>query len=108
MQEEVAAVCERKSDKSERYQSYIQAELFLICIIRKRLYPYNEKRYSKKENAFHQYFARPFKYTENIFHVIYTLIIVTHTGYNTSIGTYKTNITIQCNTTHISIRRFVV
>ena len=33
---------------------------FLICIIQKREYLYNEKRYSKKENATLLYFEKPF------------------------------------------------
>ena len=33
----------------------------LICIIQKREYLYNEKRYSKKENAILLYFEKPFK-----------------------------------------------
>ena len=34
---------------------------FLTCIIQKRKYHYNEKRYSKKENANLLYFEKPFK-----------------------------------------------
>ena len=34
---------------------------FLICIIQKREYLYNEKRYSKKENATLLYFEKLFK-----------------------------------------------
>ena len=34
---------------------------FLICIIQKRKYLYNEKRYSKKENAILLYCEKPFK-----------------------------------------------
>ena len=34
----------------------------LICIIEKRRYLYNEKRYFKKKNAILLYFQRPFKY----------------------------------------------
>ena len=34
---------------------------FLICIIQKREYLYNEKRYSKKENAIVLYFETPLK-----------------------------------------------
>ena len=34
---------------------------FLICIIQKRRYLFNEKRYSKKENAILLYFEKPFK-----------------------------------------------
>ena len=34
---------------------------FLICIIQKREYLQNEKRYSKKENATLLYFEKPFK-----------------------------------------------
>ena len=34
---------------------------FLICIIQKREYLYNEKRYSKKENAILLNFKKPFK-----------------------------------------------
>ena len=34
---------------------------FLICIIQKRKYLYNEKRYSKKENAILLYFEKPNK-----------------------------------------------
>ena len=34
---------------------------FLICIIHKREYLQNEKRYSKKENATLLYFEKPFK-----------------------------------------------
>ena len=35
---------------------------FLICLIQKRQYLYNEKSYSKKENAILLYFKKPFKY----------------------------------------------
>ena len=35
--------------------------IFLICIIQKRKYLYNEKRYSKKENAILLYFEKPLK-----------------------------------------------
>ena len=35
--------------------------IYLICIIQKRKYLYNEKRYSKKENAILLYFKTPFK-----------------------------------------------
>ena len=34
---------------------------FLICIIQKREYLLNERRYSKKENAILIYFQKPFK-----------------------------------------------
>ena len=34
---------------------------FLICIIQKRKYLYNEKRYSKKKNAILLYLDKPFK-----------------------------------------------
>ena len=34
---------------------------FLICIIQRREYLWNEKRYSKKENAILLYFEKPFK-----------------------------------------------
>ena len=34
---------------------------FLICIIQKRKYLFNEKRYSKKENAILLYFEKSFK-----------------------------------------------
>ena len=34
---------------------------FLICIRKKREYLYNEKRYSKKENATLLHFKKPFK-----------------------------------------------
>ena len=34
---------------------------FLICIIQKRKYLYNEKRYSRKKNAILLYFEKPFK-----------------------------------------------
>ena len=34
---------------------------FFICIIQKRKYLYNEKRYSKKGNAIVLYFKKPFK-----------------------------------------------
>ena len=34
---------------------------FLICIIQKRKYLCNEKRYSKNENAILLYFEKPFK-----------------------------------------------
>ena len=34
---------------------------FLICLIQKRKYLYNEKRYSIKENAILLYFEKPFK-----------------------------------------------
>ena len=33
----------------------------LICIIQKRKYLYNEKKYFKKENAILVYFEKPFK-----------------------------------------------
>ena len=45
----------------------------LICIIEKRQYLSNEKRYFKKKNAILLYLERPFKKAENIFHVICTL-----------------------------------
>ena len=35
---------------------------FFICLIQKRQYLYNEKSYSKKENAILLYFKKPFKY----------------------------------------------
>ena len=35
--------------------------IFLICIIQKRKYLYNEKKYSKKGNAILFYFEKPFK-----------------------------------------------
>ena len=34
---------------------------FFICIIQKRKYLHDEKRYSKKENAILLYFEKPFK-----------------------------------------------
>ena len=34
---------------------------FLICIMQKRKYLYNEKRYSRKENAILLYFEKPSK-----------------------------------------------
>ena len=34
---------------------------FLICILQKRKYLHNEKRYSKKKNAILLYFEKPFK-----------------------------------------------
>ena len=34
---------------------------FLICIIQKRKYLHNEKRYSKKKNTILLYFEKPFK-----------------------------------------------
>ena len=40
---------------------------FLTCIIQKRQYLSNEKRYSKKENAIVLYLERPFTYTAIIF-----------------------------------------
>ena len=46
----------------------------LICIIEKRRYLLNEKRYFKKKNANLLYFERPLKWAENIFHVICTLM----------------------------------
>ena len=45
----------------------------LICIIQKREYLLNEKRYSKKENATLLYFEKPFKYAAIIFYFIGTL-----------------------------------
>ena len=45
----------------------------LICIIEKRQYLKNEKKIFQKENAILLYFKRPFKWAENIFHVICTL-----------------------------------
>ena len=38
---------------------------FLICIIQKREYLQNEKRYSKKENAILLYFEKPLKESSN-------------------------------------------
>ena len=35
---------------------------FLICLIQKRQYLYNEKRYSKKENSILLFLKKPFKY----------------------------------------------
>ena len=46
---------------------------FLICITQKREYLYNEKRYSKKENAILRYFEKPFKKAAIIFYFIGTL-----------------------------------
>ena len=46
---------------------------FLICIIQKRKYLYNEKRYSEKKNAILLYFEKPFKYVVIIFYFIGTL-----------------------------------
>ena len=40
---------------------------FFICIIQKRKYLHDEKRYSKKENAILLYFEKPFKYAAIIF-----------------------------------------
>ena len=34
---------------------------FLICILQKRKYLHNEKRYSQKKNAILLYFEKPFK-----------------------------------------------
>ena len=46
---------------------------FLICIIQKREYLQNEKRYSKKENAILLYSEKPFKQAAIIFYFIGTL-----------------------------------
>ena len=46
---------------------------FLICIIQKREYFQNEKRYSKKENAILLYSEKPFKQAAFIFYFIGTL-----------------------------------
>ena len=46
---------------------------FLICIIQKRKYLYNEKRYSKKESAILFYFEKPFKKAAIIFYFLGTL-----------------------------------
>ena len=35
--------------------------MLLICIVQKRQYLQNEKRYSKKENAIELYIEKPFK-----------------------------------------------
>ena len=47
--------------------------MLLICIIQKRQYLQNEKRYSKKENTVELYIEKPFKQATKIFHVIYAL-----------------------------------
>ena len=52
---------------------------FLICIIQKREYLQNEKRYAKKENAISLYSGDPFKQAANIFYFIGTLSISRHT-----------------------------
>jgi len=46
---------------------------FLICLIQKCRYLWNEKRYSKKENAILLYFEKPFKLAAIIFYFIGTL-----------------------------------
>ena len=46
---------------------------FFICIIQKREYLQNEKRYSKKENAILLYFEKPVKSAAIIFYFIGTL-----------------------------------
>ena len=46
---------------------------FLTCIIQKRKYLQNEKRYSKKEKAILLYFEKPFKWAAIIFYLIGTL-----------------------------------
>ena len=46
---------------------------FLICIIQKRKYLHNEKRYPKKKNAILLYFEKAFKYAAIIFYFIDTL-----------------------------------
>ena len=46
----------------------------LICIIQKREYLQNEKRYSKNENAILLYSEKPFKQAAIIFYFIGTLI----------------------------------
>jgi len=46
---------------------------FRICIIQKREYLQNEKRYAKKENAIPFYSEKPFKQAATIFHFIGTL-----------------------------------
>ena len=48
---------------------------FLICIIQKRDYLQNEKRYAKKENTILLYSDKPFKQAAIIFYFIGTLII---------------------------------
>ena len=47
---------------------------FLICIIQKREYLQNEKRYAKKENAIPLYSEMPFKQAAIIFYFIGTLM----------------------------------
>ena len=47
---------------------------FLICIIQKRKYLYNEKRYFKKKNTILLFFEKPFKLAAIIFYFIGTLI----------------------------------
>ena len=46
---------------------------FLICIMQKRKYLYNEKRYFKMETAILLYFEKPFKYAAIIFYFKGTL-----------------------------------
>ena len=49
---------------------------FLICIIQKREYLQNEKRYFKKENAILLYSEKPVKQAAIIFYFIGTLRII--------------------------------
>jgi len=51
---------------------------FLICIIQKREYLQNEKRYAKKENAILLYSEKPFKQDAIILYFIGTLTVVSH------------------------------
>ena len=46
---------------------------FFICIMQKHKYLYNEKRYSKKENAILLNFEKPFKSAAIIFYFMGTL-----------------------------------
>jgi len=46
---------------------------FLICVIQKREYLQNEKRYAKKQNAIPLYSEKPFKQAAIILYLIGTL-----------------------------------
>jgi len=55
-----------------------------ICIIQKREYLQNEKRYSEKENAILLYSEKPFKQAAIIFYFIGTLIRLSLADFSTN------------------------
>jgi len=62
---------------------------FLICIIQKREYLQNEKRYSKKENAILLYSKKPFKKASIIFYFIGTLTGLSKMERRISVGIFQ-------------------